>query len=39
MGDGEEINQIDVGKPMRLEFTLTPESGEFLEFKSLNVLF
>jgi hypothetical protein len=28
-GDGEEINQIDVGKPMRLEFTLTPESGRF----------
>lgn len=27
-GDGEEISQIDVGKPMRLEFTLMPESGK-----------
>jgi hypothetical protein len=31
MGDGEEISQIDVGKPMRLEFTLTPETGKFLK--------
>lgn len=28
-GDGEEINQIDVGKPMRLEFTLEPESDAY----------
>lgn len=28
MGDGAEINQIDVGKPMRLEFSLEPETGK-----------
>ncbi|KAI6183123.1 ZP domain-containing protein [Aphelenchoides bicaudatus] len=28
-GDGEEISQIDVGKPMRLEFTLEPETDAY----------